>query len=758
MAHGPMKLVFEICDAKFLQGATVKEPALVLVLGKDKKKSKLKLKNPVSNVEWNESIEMAFDGTEKSVNISITEKKGFSKQTIGELNVDLNKNVLPTKTDVFVERTFDLFDEGQVICNLKMKLKLAQGAPVVKKSNPVPKHQPQAQAQNTPGRRRDTNPKGGVRQPGGKSKPPIFGFIYEKDVVGLTDFLQTATPEDVNFQLPKSENTPLHEACIEKDMKSAILISLLNFEGIDVNIKNSSENTPLHYFCEKWAFPDYMESLSLFIKRGADVNATNITGETPIFKAIFNNSLRYLLMEALINYNADVNKLSDKGEGVLHYAVHFGRSDLVNLILQARPKLDIKGSDGCTPYELALKYKHVKIAQHLKQVQELFKWFEDNNLPEDLKGVFIKNDITVGLLSDITDGLLRDTMGVESAQVRTQILGACQKIGASDSGRENALLQLQKKDDTIPDRALHDLEKDLTELREGQGFILDGREIEYVKLLGAGASGDVYKGFYKKTVSVAIKVLKQMSADQEVDEFKKEFEILSSVRHENVVFFFGASLQPRLCMVMEYCARGSLHKVLQESSLVIPWAKVISICMETCNGLKALHLNTPPIFHRDLKSLNLLVTQEWHIKLCDFGLSRQATAANMDTMKQMRGTFAYCDPEVYNGAVFSGASDVYSMGVIFWEVVNRVIKGKYEAPYSEFKNINFDFQIIVMAAKDHLRPTIDKNCPQSFRDLIVKCLDKSQAERPSLAMIDDTLKKIQEEYNNQKSSWDGLIK
>jgi len=78
------------------------------------------------------------------------------------------------------------------------------------------------------------------------------------------------------------------------------------------------------------------------------------------------------------------------------------------------------------------------------------------------------------------------------------------------------------------------------------------------------------------------------------------------------------------------------------------------------SGLVALHKSN--IFHRDLKSLNLLVTQEWHIKLADFGLSRFNTNDNMDTMKQMRGTFAYVDPEVYNNGTFTAASDIYSMG------------------------------------------------------------------------------------------------
>ena len=103
-----------------------------------------------------------------------------------------------------------------------------------------------------------------------------------------------------------------------------------------------------------------------------------------------------------------------------------------------------------------------------------------------------------------------------------------------------------------------------------------------------------------------------------------------------------------------------MTSVIFQEKIDFGWKRGIEICKEMTAGLAALHKSN--IFHRDLKSLNLLVTQEWHIKLADFGLSRFNTNDNMDTMKQMRGTFAYVDPEVYNNGMFTSASDIYSMG------------------------------------------------------------------------------------------------
>jgi len=141
---------------------------------------------------------------------------------------------------------------------------------------------------------------------------------------------------------------------------------------------------------------------------------------------------------------------------------------------------------------------------------------------------------------------------------------------------------------------------------------------------------------------------------------------------------------------------------------------VLLISRETVLGLKALHDNSPQILHRDLKSPNILVSQEWHIKIADFGLSRFVTSDNMPTMKQMRGTYQYLDPEVYNGGTFSAASDVYSMSILFWEVVYRTLNGTYQQPYTEFKNLTIDFQIIIQSAKEDLRPTIPMSCPDFF--------------------------------------------
>jgi serine/threonine protein kinase len=209
---------------------------------------------------------------------------------------------------------------------------------------------------------------------------------------------------------------------------------------------------------------------------------------------------------------------------------------------------------------------------------------------------------------------------------------------------------------------------------------------------------------------------------------------------------------------MEYCSRGSLHHVLKDAGTDMTFNRAIYFCKETALGLKGLHDNLPQILHRDLKSPNILVSKEWHIKIADFGLSRFVTAENMQTMKQMRGTFQYLDPEVYNGGIFHAASDIYSMSIIFWEILYRTLLGSYQQPFAEFKNLTHDFQIIIQSAKENLRPTLPPVCPESFKKLLFQCWQKNQVDRIPLTEILAQIERIELEYKENPQYWESLRK
>ncbi|GAM26319.1 hypothetical protein SAMD00019534_094940 [Acytostelium subglobosum LB1] len=280
-------------------------------------------------------------------------------------------------------------------------------------------------------------------------------------------------------------------------------------------------------------------------------------------------------------------------------------------------------------------------------------------------------------------------------------------------------------------------------------WIIDGDDLVFMEKLGQGASAKVYKADWRNQ-EVAVKILKKTPEQQKLQDFLKELEIMSSLRSPHVVYFYGIVLQPRISMIMEYCSNLSLHH-LMHTSMDFSWDWVIKFSTEMVKGIKCLHNWKPVIVHRDLKSLNLLVTDHWTIKVADFGLSRFQTGKT--TLRKTRGTYAYCAPEVHFGdSTVKG--DIFSIGIIIWEMIIRCMRGKYERPYAEYKQIQFDFQILVLTSKKNIRPTIPPNCPEGFVNLINQCWELDPEKRPTCPEILEQLQSLERSYLENKKRWD----
>lgn len=224
------------------------------------------------------------------------------------------------------------------------------------------------------------------------------------------------------------------------------------------------------------------------------------------------------------------------------------------------------------------------------------------------------------------------------------------------------------------------------------------------------------------------------------------------------VTFYGAALEPKLCMVMEYCSRDSLYHVMNRttpSAYDIGWDKFFRFSLQMTRGVECLHNWTPSIVHRDFKSLNLLINEAWDCKVCDFGLSRFNTAENLNTLSQIRGTFAYCAPEVATGSgvPYTVKSDVYSIGIVLWELATRVVIGEYQRPFSEYPNIKMDFQIM-LNSKDGVRPTLSLQTPQSLREVYQSCVAQSPSDRPTCTQLIQSLVKIEADYLANPLDWE----
>ena len=126
------------------------------------------------------------------------------------------------------------------------------------------------------------------------------------------------------------------------------------------------------------------------------------------------------------------------------------------------------------------------------------------------------------------------------------------------------------------------------------------------------------------------------------------------------------------------------------------------------------------------------------------------------TLSKLRGTYTYCAPEIYNGQPFTEKSDVFSIGVILWEMVVRVIKGRYERPYSEFPELEYDFQIIVQTARGK-RCTIPPTTPPTLTKVIQQCWHSDPNARPTAHELVSILQNLQREYKANEETWNWSI-
>ncbi|XP_040987820.1 uncharacterized protein LOC121235540 [Juglans microcarpa x Juglans regia] len=191
--------------------------------------------------------------------------------------------------------------------------------------------------------------------------------------------------------------------------------------------------------------------------------------------------------------------------------------------------------------------------------------------------------------------------------------------------------------------------------------------------IGQGSYAIVYRGIWNGS-DVAIKVyLGNEYSEGTLQDYMKEIDIMKRLRHPNVLLFMGAVYtQERLAIVTEFLPRGSLFRTLHKNSQALDIRRRLRMALDVARGMNYLHHRHPPIVHRDLKSSNLLVDKNWTVKVGDFGLSRLKNSTFL-TARSGRGTPQWMAPEVLRNEPSNEKSDVFSFGVILWELMTESI-------------------------------------------------------------------------------------
>ncbi|KAJ4839504.1 hypothetical protein Tsubulata_030121 [Turnera subulata] len=230
-----------------------------------------------------------------------------------------------------------------------------------------------------------------------------------------------------------------------------------------------------------------------------------------------------------------------------------------------------------------------------------------------------------------------------------------------------------------------------------------------------GAHSRLYHGFYKDE-PVAVKIITVPDDDENGDlavklsnQYEREVTFLSRLHHPNVIKFVAACRKPPVyLLITEYLSEGSLRAYLHKlEHKLLPLQKLVEMALDIAHGMEYIH--SQGLIHRDLKPENVLIDEDFHLKIADFGIA--CREAYCDSLADDPGTFRWMAPEMIKKGSYGRKADVYSFGLILWELVAGRI------PYEDLT----PFQAAFAVAHKNLRPIIPKNCPTAMSALIEQC-------------------------------------
>ncbi|VYS45445.1 unnamed protein product [Arabidopsis thaliana] len=250
--------------------------------------------------------------------------------------------------------------------------------------------------------------------------------------------------------------------------------------------------------------------------------------------------------------------------------------------------------------------------------------------------------------------------------------------------------------------------------------------------IGLGSYGEVYHADWHGTEVAVKKFLDQDFSGAALAEFRSEVRIMRRLRHPNVVFFLGAVTRPpNLSIVTEFLPRGSLYRILHRPKSHIDERRRIKMALDVAMGMNCLHTSTPTIVHRDLKTPNLLVDNNWNVKVGDFGLSRLKHNTFLSS-KSTAGTPEWMAPEVLRNEPSNEKCDVYSFGVILWELATLRLPWRGMNP----------MQVVGAVGFQNRRLEIPKELDPVVGRIILECWQTDPNLRPSFAQLTEVLKPL----------------
>ncbi|XP_058087656.1 serine/threonine/tyrosine-protein kinase HT1-like [Magnolia sinica] len=251
-----------------------------------------------------------------------------------------------------------------------------------------------------------------------------------------------------------------------------------------------------------------------------------------------------------------------------------------------------------------------------------------------------------------------------------------------------------------------------------------------------GRHSRIYHGIYKQR-DVAIKLISQPEEDPVLAvflerQFTSEVALLFHLKHPNIITFVAACKKPPVfCIITEYLAGGSLRQYLhRQEPHSLPLDLVLKLALDIARGMHYLH--SQGILHRDLKSENLLLGEDMCVKVADFGIS--CLESQCGSREGITGTYRWMAPEMIKEKHHTRKVDVYSFGIVLWELLTALI------PFHDMTPEQAAFAV----SQKNARPPLPTACPLAFSHLISQCWSTNPDKRPQFEEIVSVLESYTE--------------
>ncbi|XP_019156280.1 PREDICTED: wall-associated receptor kinase-like 9 [Ipomoea nil] len=266
------------------------------------------------------------------------------------------------------------------------------------------------------------------------------------------------------------------------------------------------------------------------------------------------------------------------------------------------------------------------------------------------------------------------------------------------------------------------------------------------RIVGRGGQGTVYKGMLIDGQIVAVKKSQAVDEDQ-LEPFINEVVILSQINHRNVVKLMGCCLETEVpILVYEFIPNGTLfgliHNNFEDELIPLSWDIRLRIACEVACALAYLHSATSvPIYHRDIKSGNILLDEKFRAKVSDFGTSRSISIDKTHFTTMVKGTFGYLDPEYFQSSQFTEKSDVYSFGVVLAELLTGQKPISFELDDDEDRSLVSRF--LLCMEENRLMEILDVEVIEQGKKedvvamawLTQRCLNFNGKKRPTMKEV-----------------------